>query len=38
MNKSAGKRVRDVDLSELNMEKIEVMDPSNPKSENKVRL
>jgi hypothetical protein len=38
MNKTAGKRARDVDLSDINLEKIETMDPSNPKHENKVRL
>ena len=34
--KNAGKKVRDADLSDFNLDKIESLDPSNTKGEHKV--
>lgn len=34
--KSAGKKAREVDLADFNLDKIEALDPSNSKGEHKV--
>lgn len=36
MMKTAGKKAREVDLSDFNIDKIEALDPSNTKGEHKV--